>query len=1178
LPADAVAERAAAAPPSSELAPPETAEAADDRLFDLDLEPLAAEAGKEVDPRFSVHPEDLDETASGVTATTPGDAGEVAIVEAEAPVEAEATETAETTDETAVAAGETPDVLEGWDLEPVEAEPPPPTIPPVLPAAEVREAERARSTNVDGVTEVELEPLPEPAEPAAESATAEPVADATAAAARQATPEAAPQPEAPTPQAQAQPQPPPTPPAQPRRPGPVEAFNWGANQEHFFGGMPLNLGGAPGRTPQQPQPARPVQQPQRPAAQQGQPAPAARQPQQQQRPPQRPQPPQQQQFPQRPQPQQGQRGRPSPFADGGRGVASGFEGLAIPPVNETDVFGQVPGSLTAGFDPSLMNDVFGGGAGIGRNNKAAAGGGGGGARTMPTPQPGANNNAGGPTDVSARPPASMRATKAEPPGDSWTGSGPLSGDVDQTDPSAVAAQQAARPLPSAQEAPPPPAKKKRRWFGLRVLVPFALLSMAAAGAGIYYFIPVKSSVAGVLKFENFEKLPQHNRREFVKPQLALLTDENRTLRDAAKRRLAALDKTVTGGFLDDSLAYAKVATSPEFDIEAGTLSLRYVGGAGKADQDRMLALLQAMYDRNKPLIDETNGLTRTVESLTREREVLERSMKDMKARIDELATAAQQKPDVAERTRLEAEAKRLETAWKAAVANATRLATELKQLRENPAPVPAPPATPAPAAAPAANVSPAAAQLENDPTLQQLQSQLQQVDAKLVAVQEARGMTAQAARQKLEAAAASLREQLQQAQAAAQNHPELFAYLTRAQETLQRVGVVTEELAARQHQQLSELAQVKQLLDEKMQARRAEMAKKDPELVKLMDQRDFRMRQHNAAVGQGLTKEAADLKVELSALDTEIAARQTMVADDGAHADEINQLQQVADATQKDLEADRAGVLQQIEQMQQEAAAARPADEKLSASQQAVAKETDTRLAAVGAAGRQYASSADTANKATDDDVRTLQASAAELVNKIQARKQELAAQLAAAPAAPAPAADAPPASDPQATIEQKQGELAAAEKASADAEAAYFAANKKVHDLKERLEQARAAGEKRDALVRQRDIAQQNLDQLVNQYELKKKLAEQQAFPAEPTPASVKVDDKGDPRPMYTLIACGAIAAMCVGLGFITTSGGSADDAMGYASMYGSYENDPNQTVAYEDEDAHHRATPVEA
>ncbi|MEA2711741.1 MAG: hypothetical protein QOF78_4342, partial [Phycisphaerales bacterium] len=199
----------------------------------------------------------------------------------------------------------------------------------------------------------------------------------------------------------------------------------------------------------------------------------------------------------------------------------------------------------------------------------------------------------------------------------------------------------------------------------------------------------------------------------------------------------------------------------------------------------------------------------------------------------------------------------------------------------------------------------------------------------------------------------------------------------------------------------------------------------------------------------------------------------------------------------------------------------------------------------------------------------------------IEARKQALAQSAATPAAAPAQAAAAqrPPAADPNVALAQKQRDLVAAEKARADAEAAYFAANKKLHDVRQQIADARAAGEKRDTLIRQRDVAQKNHDQIVNQYELKKKLAEQKAYPAIPSLANVTVDDKGDPRPMYTLIACGSIAGLCVCLGLLSSAGtGAGADDSEMSRMYAgdSYAADSGDAYALTDE-AHDEPTPVE-
>ena len=254
---------------------------------------------------------------------------------------------------------------------------------------------------------------------------------------------------------------------------------------------------ATGSAPQQQQPPRP---PQRPPIQPQQGAPAARQ--QPQRPPQqqRQQPPQgQSQFPQRPQqqPPQQQRGRAVALRGRRQPRRQRVRGLAIPPVNETDVFGQVPGSLTAGFDPSLMNDVFGGGGGgggpVGRNNKSAAGGGAGGGRAMPTPQPGANDNADA-GDAAAAHRATVRAARDQArsrPAIPGPAAGRSSGDVDQTDPTPAAQPPGRhggrcavnRRFPRRTKRRRRPPKKKRRWFGLKVLLPFAMLVDGRRGDG-----------------------------------------------------------------------------------------------------------------------------------------------------------------------------------------------------------------------------------------------------------------------------------------------------------------------------------------------------------------------------------------------------------------------------------------------------------------------------------------------------------------------------------------------------------------------------------------------------------------------------------------------------------------------------------------------------------------------
>src|SRR5205823_430166 len=152
---------------------------------------------------------------------------------------------------------------------------------------------------------------------------------------------------------------------------------------------------------------------------------------------------------------------------------------------------------------------------------------------------------------------------------------------------------------------------------------------------------------------------------------------------------------------------------------------------------------------------------------------------------------------------------------------------------------------------------------------------------------------------------AAFNSQIEQAQGAVKNNPDLLAYISSAQKLLGSTRELTDQLMKRQQEQYADLSKVKTNLNDKMLARRAEVWQKDPELLKLMDQKDIKTRQYNAASGQNLTQEAADLKAELDLLESEIKARQTKVADDGFYADAIDQLQKIIDATQKGIEDDR---------------------------------------------------------------------------------------------------------------------------------------------------------------------------------------------------------------------------------------------------------------------------------
>jgi chromosome segregation ATPase len=721
------------------------------------------------------------------------------------------------------------------------------------------------------------------------------------------------------------------------------------------------------------------------------------------------------------------------------------------------------------------------------------------------------------------------------------------------------------PVPAAQ---PPP--KKRRWFGLKSLLLAMLLCMSGAALAIYVSVPNKSSVTGRLRFANFGALPDKERIKLAQDQETLLADAGGLLRQDARSKLVTLSRNtaVVPGFLSEPIGYSRAISNARVDPKSGEILIPYVGGASSVDQLRMLALMQALYDANGKLVTDAAELNRTVDSLTRERGEGEKKVSELKKQIDELGAVAQSAPDPAERTKLESEAAQLESTYNMAVSAVARLSDELKQLRANPAGpgalnVPPPPAS-------------------NDEILQKLQGQLKQLDERVGAVQEGRSDKAKAARQRLDAALAAFNKQIEQAQGAVKNNPDLLAYLSSAQKLLGSTRELTDQLMKRQQEQYADLSKVKTNLNDKMLARRAEVWQKDPELLKLMDLKDIKSRQYNAASGQNLTQEAADLKAELDLLDSEIKARQTKVADDGFYADAIDQLQRIIDTTQKGIEDDRKRTMTVLDEMQATLTRSQPALENLTPDQKQLAAEMGKRLEDVSVARREYTAAAAEANKQADEEIGKLQADASTLASRVQARKRELADATTAAekvaptgvPAVPPPA----PVTRTQA-IDQKTAELAAAEKTRTEAQTAWAAANRKLGDLKTRLDAARKAGEDRDKYIRQYDIERKNLDQLLNQYDLKKQLAAAKAYPIKPQEQDLIVEKKDDQRPVYTCAALGSIAAFFVCV-ILLTGAGRGESLPEYdEQMAGSYEsaNGNSYYDAFAPQTPHEQAEPVE-
>ena len=969
------------------------------------------------------------------------------------------------------------------------------------------DTEFAAAPPEDSETEAEREPDVEP-EPVAETAQPEP----------EPTVEDLEEPEPVAREEVAPPPPPPSappPPSKPAAPAPraPAPMAWGPNQEHFLGGMPLKLN----------KPVKPAAGAGQAAARQNTPfmpapPPRATRPNARTRSP----------FDIGPSdtPAENLGGTIPPFAGkspkAGQ-ITTGFDGLAMPPVRETDVFSQMgPGAFAAGLAPHAADDddIFSRGARTQRQppqqqqqqqqraaeHQPAA---------SPPPPPSAAPSAhSGSVDADA-----ADADVPSPADPVWADDPAHAGQNAGDEPDAVGAGRGNRTLPTPPAFPAPePAKRKRRWFGLRfLLIAMVLTSLAAAGA-IYALVKEQTDVVGRLRFDNFPtKVTERDR--LLKEQQKLVADH--TVRDAAHKLLEQQHPNLPAGFLVDPVAYEAAARKAEWAAgQSGAFAFPYNGNDQHGDRQRVHAVMLALYDANtKGQGDGAGSLRKAVADLDAARDASQRRVNELKEQIERLTVTALKMPDRKRIGEVSTEVERLEKEHTAAARRVRDINLDLERMRQSL------PANPQPAGTAQAPVV--------DPELAKLQEELNATNEKLASGKAARAKSADQARIELDAALASFEKQIASAQGLADDNPELSAYVAAAQKLQTETRELTDGLIRRQQEQQRRLVEMKTGLAEKLEARRADTWKRDPELKKLGDELAIVERQHSAAVSGGMKKEAEDLKAQVDLLAQMIKARQTLVGDDQFFADAINQLQKLIDDQQRSIDADRKHTEAQLERMQAAFTKTQPAVEKMPEAQQQLAASLMKQLEEINAARRKYNSAADAVAAASDEEMKKAEAAAAALAAKIETRRKALTAQ-----------------AEKAATAEQEQGrltalknreaEFAAAQTAEAETGTALAAAQKALRELQSAEVEAREAGERRDALQTERVSAQKELEVQLAQLDLKRKEAGATVQPIPPTNEDVDMKVH-DPRPTYALASVGGIVAVFVLLILLTSNGSAA-------------------------------------
>lgn len=714
-----------------------------------------------------------------------------------------------------------------------------------------------------------------------------------------------------------------------------------------------------------------------------------------------------------------------PFAGGAsstRGQATtGFDGLAMPPVREVDVFSQMQ-------PPASDDPIFGG-----EGHESAA-----------APSTDQSHDTGE---------DHTHAAQTQPPRDPF-GSVPVAAAA--TVPPGNAGERH-----GSGDAPNIPSGKRKRW-SVPVLVFLMLLCAAAAGGGAWYLMPRESRVEAAITYQNLAT--EQSRRQIDQQLQAMLGEsEMRSSAKAIYRVKQGAD--AEAGFLDDAVDYTRMLSEAKWTgQDSSTWVIGRQSASARLDEDRMSALMSALYADQK-IADQRLAYEKVKQQLRELNGAIEQSQRIVEQRsaeITELEGRLHGMRTVEDLATYEREVAAAEKAWHEAAERSVQLKGELDHARQSPTTQPG-------------STSAVAAAVADDQELRNMRASLDDLKMRLERVRVSTHSQADEARQKLDGAAQRLQQQIADVQRQLHDNPEFQNYVAAVAELQNAVQELTAEFIQSQKEQADRIAGLKRLLDEKMEARRSKIWENDKELKDLNEQLALTTRQYNAALsgGEETAAQAQKLKADEDRLKDQIRRRRDLLGDDSVYAEAINQLQRIIDASQKQLADSRQRTEEMLQKVQRSVLATQPPAQRLPAEQQALAAELEKRLEELNEARRQYA---DVVQKGQESEpARLIAEDIATLQNRIDERTRELTA------AQDKQAGEQEELARLQ-LVEQKRTQLAEAQQTESSAREAYFQKSKQLQSAREDIDRRLASLAQRDQAAQELKARRDRLDALVAQ------------------------------------------------------------------------------------------------
>lgn len=666
--------------------------------------------------------------------------------------------------------------------------------------------------------------------------------------------------------------------------------------------------------------------------------------------------------------------------------------------------------------------------------------------------------------------------------------------------------------PSSHGVPPVPRPRPRR----RRLIPFLmlamLLSMGAAYAAIWYLVPPRSHVYGSMTFLNYDWVAGTAEGvHFEATQRQLLAADD--TRKHALQLLQQHDPQMSGGFLQIPDLYGRVlrgigvSSARENGQPQTQIKLSYDGADENGDRVRMGALLAAMIDANASTLDSGRRMHEDADRARHAVEETAAQLEQTKSQIAGLQRTVEEAPSAEKLAEMGQKQSQLEQARFVAEDAVDTDRANLSRLRSA-----AMTADQAPGGSGNGTLSPSA-----DPQLQQMGKQLVELNAKLEASKRSETSGVSQARGQLEDAVKQFNDELTTAGGVLDNSSVLKQFVDSAKNSQNKAHELITMLVVDGEDLEKQLEDTRREVEDLIQSRQQEVWSADPKLLDLTAKRDSAQHRFNANVGEGINDPVIldPLQKEIESLGAAIKARQAELGVDPSEVKLANGLARVIDSLRNRLQKEKQQIDDVLDPLEKQLKDMDPTVAALPDAQRALAQQIRQRLATLNDARRNYAQAVGEGAAAPSAVETDLQKQIDDLKTRYDERQANLAEQVQKTVG-----------DDRARELANAQARLDADKKALDQAKNAYDAARVEFDDQTARQRDAQAAATSIQLAKDQQ--GQQTRALAAAQHDLQQKQAEADlSFDIKPFSDSDVTSMATDPRRDYVTYAIVGLAVI---------------------------------------------------